>query len=216
MAAGGSPAPRPPSYSNSMCTWDAWLPPAPNTPAHTPAPPSPSQLPHPPTLCSQATIKAVPSRRFRREGGAADLSCVMRLPVWHNAWKREVRVRTICGQRPVVVPAAEAVGRGGMTVRLPGLGMPVRGTGSRPAECERGDLRVEIRLRTAREELRYVGQLVGVAGAGGAVFWAAYVAAGGLGGMARVAARGLARTARLWLRLSLGLLSVMVDPRGMV
>jgi hypothetical protein len=140
----------------------------------------------------------------------------MRLPAWHNALKREVRVRTICGSRPVIVPAAEAVGRGGMTVRLPGFGMPVGGTGARPADCERGDLRVEVRLRTAREELKYTGQLVGVAGASGAVFYAAYVAAGGLGGMARVAARGLARTARLWLRLSLGMLTVMVDPRGMV
>jgi hypothetical protein len=34
--------------------------------------------------------------------------------------------------------------------------------------------------------------------------------------MARVAARGLVRTARLLLGLSLGMLSVMLDPRRMV
>jgi hypothetical protein len=141
---------------------------------------------------------------------------VVRLPAWHNGLKRQVRVRTICGKRAVVVAAAERVGRGRMTVRLAGFGMPVGGTGSRPAECERGELRVEVRLRTVKEELKYVGQLVGAAGAGGLVFWAAYVAAGGLGGMARVAARGLVRTARLLLGLSLGMLSVMLDPRRMV
>ena len=122
-------------------------------------------------------------------------------------------MRSICGRRLVVVAAGEAVGRGGMSVRLTGYGMPVRTAGS---QVERGDLRVEVRLRSLREELRFGGRLATTVAVGGATCWSILRAAGGLRGLARIAGRALGRTLKLWLRITIGLLSLLAEPRVVV
>jgi len=178
-----------------------------HAPLPRPAPPSPLSTKCPLTSLAfdffQATVELRAGGRFRPVSGA-DISRVLRLPPWHNLFKPQVRVGTICRQRPVLLNRGTAV-ESGATFVLPGYGMPIAGTGASAAECERGELRVRVFLRSPREQ----AHLSAVVVAGGTLLWASYHTVGGIRPLLRIAVRLLART----LRLGLGVLSLLADPR---
>ena len=116
-------------------------------------------------------------RKWRRKGGT--LLTTHKLPIWHNVLAPAVRLRGVDGEMVVVRERGERVGDGkggggkggglASTTTIPGRGMPLKPSvddddddgggvgGSRPLPsaqaAARGDMRVELVLRTAQEEV---------------------------------------------------------------
>lgn len=127
----------------------------------------------------EVLLRELPHARYLRLG---DRLLVTRwLPAWHNWRRSRVCVRTICGMRVRVCERGERV-RPGETRRVAGAGMPVPGGGDRPWTSPRGELMVEMRLRSVGESALRTAAL-GVLGAAGA-----WVSGGLLRRLSRLAA----------------------------
>ena len=107
-------------------------------------------------------LVAKPHPRLTRRGDTLHATVV--LPAWRNAFGRlAVRVRGLDGAWLTVRARGERTRPMGETVHLTGLGMPVlRGDGSDGRDGEaRGDLIVEMKMRSAAEEAAYLASRIG-------------------------------------------------------
>ena len=97
-------------------------------------------------------------KRWERSGD--DLRATVTISAWHRLVPMPVRLRGVDGD-PIELP------RGAGETKLEGRGMPVAGTGDNPRACERGQLRVTIKIRSVVEEaVHTVDRLVVAAAVG--------------------------------------------------